>query len=131
MESHEEALRILKECHGDDLSHPLVSETLCQIGNVYYREINSLGAAASRTNNYTTFIEGGMLEVIGRAHEDRGSYKMAIAFFDEKLWFLESYEESPGNFEVAATTLNGQAMLSSRAGLLIEAIEYNEKALSL
>jgi tetratricopeptide (TPR) repeat protein len=72
-----------------------------------------------------------MLEVIRRAHEDWGPYKMAIAFFKEKLRFLESNEESPGNFEEAATTLNGQGMLSSQAGLLIEAIEYCEKALSI
>lgn len=131
MDNHEEALRILKECHGDDLSHPLVSETLCQIGSVYYRERNSYGASTSRTDNYTTFIEGGMLEVIGRAHEDRGAYKMAIAFFEEKLRFLESKGESQEDLEEAATTLNGLGMLSSRAGLLIEAIEYYEKALSI
>ena len=38
MESHEEAFRILKECHCEDLKFPLLSETLCQIGSVYYRE---------------------------------------------------------------------------------------------
>ena len=131
MESHEEALRILKECHGEDLKHPLVTETLCQIGSVYYRERNSHGTSASSPDGYTTFIEGGMLEVIGRAHEDRGSYKMAIAFFQEKLQFLDSKEKSRENLEDAASTLNGLGMLSSRAGLLVEAIDYYEKALSI
>ena len=131
MESHEEALRVLKECHGEDLKHHLVTETLCQIGSVYYRERNSHNTSASSPDGYTTFIEGGMLEVIGRAHEDRGSYKMAIAFFEEKLQLLESKEKSRENLEDAASTLNGLGMLSSRAGLLVEAIDYYEKALSI
>jgi tetratricopeptide (TPR) repeat protein len=131
MESHEEALRILKDCHGEDLKHPLVSETLCQIGSVYYRERNSLVTAKGKHDSYTTFIEGGMLEVIGKAHEDRGSYKMALAFFEEKLQFLDSKGEGRDNLEDAATTLNGLGMLSARAGLLVEAIDYYEKALSI
>ena len=44
----------------------------------------------SKKNDYSTFVEAGMLEVIGRAHEERGSYKMAIAFFEEKLQFLKN-----------------------------------------
>jgi len=131
MESHEEALRILKECHGEDLKHPLVTETLCQIGSVYYRERNSHTKATASPDGYTTFIEGGMLEVIGRAHEERGSYKMAIAFFEEKLRFLESKDTSRENLEDAASTLNGLGMLSARAGLLVEAIDFYERALSI
>lgn len=128
MESHEEALRILEHSHGEDLKNPLVSETLCLIGSVYYRERNAVGATNASNEDYTTFIEGGMLEVIGRAHEDRGSYKMAIAFFQEKLQWLESKEKNDEIMDDTATTLNGLGMLSARAGLFVEALDYYERA---
>ena len=72
------------------MKNPLVSQTLIQIGAVYYRERNSLATIQSKVDGYSTFIEGGMLEVIGRAHEERGSYRMALAFFEEKLQFFYS-----------------------------------------
>jgi tetratricopeptide (TPR) repeat protein len=129
MKSHREALHILKECHGEGIKDPLVSQTLCQIGSVYYRERNSLSTIKSKKDDYSTFIEAGMLEVIGRAHEDRGSYKMAIAFFEEKLQFVENRKnEQKEQKEELATTLNSLGMLSSRAGLYPEALEYYEKA---
>lgn len=131
MESHQEALRILKYCHGEDPKHPLVCDTLCQIGSVYYRERNSLSAIKNKKDGYTTFIEGGMLELIGRAHEDRGSYKMAISFFEEKLQFLEHNGERHNNIEEAVTTMNSLGMLSVRAGLFSDAIDYYDRALSL
>ena len=132
MDSHKEALNVLKECHGDDLQgNPLVSQTLCQIGAVYYRERNALSSIKSKTGDYTTFIEAGMLEIIGRAHEERGSYKMAIAFFEEKLQFLENAPESDVTRDEMATTLNSLGMLSSRAGLFMEAVDYYDRALSL
>jgi tetratricopeptide (TPR) repeat protein len=132
MESHKEALNVLKECHGEDLQgNPLVSQTLCQIGAVYYRERNALSSIKSKTGDYTTFIEAGMLEVIGRAHEERGSYKMAIAFFEEKLQFLEVAPEGEAARDELATTLNSLGMLSSRAGLFMEAVDYYERALTL
>jgi tetratricopeptide (TPR) repeat protein len=134
MKQHQKALRILKECVGDDLKHPLVSETLCSIGSVYYRERNSVPTGTGKTPDYSTFIEAGMLEVIGRAHEERGSFKMAISFFEEKLQFLknraESGDSSASPVEVA-TTLNSLGMLSSRAGLFAEAIEYYESAIAV
>jgi len=132
MESHQEALCILQSLHGEeDIKHPLISDTLCQIGAVYYRERNSLTAVKSPDDGYSTFIESGMLEMIGRAHEERGSYKMAISFFEEKLQFLENQAEAEDDLEDAATTLNSLGMLCTRAGLYSEAIEYYEKALSL
>ena len=60
-----------------------------------------------------------MLEVIGRAHEDRGSYRMAIAFFEEKLQFLNDAENSNDLADVAET-LNSLGMLSCRAGMYLE-----------
>ena len=132
MDSHKEALNVLKECHGEDVQgNPLVSQTLCQIGAVYYRERNALSSIKSKNGDYTTFIEAGMLEIIGRAHEERGSYKMAIAFFEEKLQFLENSPESELTQDELATTLNSLGMLSSRAGLFMEAVDYYERALAL
>ena len=132
MESHKEALRVLKECLGEDLQgNPLVSQTLCQIGAVYYRERNALSTIKSKKDDYSTFVEAGMLEVIGRAHEERGSYKMAIAFFEEKLQFLEIDTEQAASREDLATTLNSLGMLSSRAGLFMEALDYYERALAV
>jgi len=129
MEKHKEALRILKDCCGGNVKNPLVSETLIQIGAVYYKERNSLANIQSKQDDgYKTFIEGGMLEVIGRAHEDRGSYRMAIAFFEEKLQFL-NYGESTNDLEDVAETLNSLGMLSCRAGMYLEAIDYYDRAL--
>ncbi|CAJ1946229.1 unnamed protein product [Cylindrotheca closterium] len=129
MENYKEALRILKECCGEEVKNPLVSQTLIQIGAVYYRERNSLATIQSKVDGYSTFIEGGMLEVIGRAHEERGSYRMALAFFEEKLQFLNDNENS--DLEQVAETLNSLGMLSCRAGLFLEAIDYYDKALGI
>ncbi|CAB9507385.1 Clustered mitochondria protein homolog [Seminavis robusta] len=132
MEKHQEALRILKECHGEELRHPLVSQTLIHIGAVYYRERNSLSTVRAKSDDYSTFIEVGMLEVIGRAHEDRGSYKMAISFFEEKLQCLnQKRTEGKANLEEVATTLNSLGMLSCRAGIFMEAIDYYDRALEV
>jgi len=131
MDKHKEALRILKDCCGENVKNPLVSETLIQIGAVYYKERNSLANIQSKKNDgYKTFIEGGMLEVIGRAHEDRGSYRMAIAFFEEKLQFLNDGESS-NDLEDVAETLNSLGMLSCRAGMYLEAIDYYDRALGI
>ena len=50
MENHKEALRILEECCGENVKHPLVSQTLIQIGAVYYKERNSLATIGSPKN---------------------------------------------------------------------------------
>lgn len=129
MENHKEALRILKECCGEEVKNPLVSQTLIQIGAVYYKERNSLKTIQNR-DGYRTFIEAGMLEVIGRAHEERGSYRMAIAFFEEKLQCLDDDENSSDRAQVAET-LNSLGILSCRAGLYLEAIDYYDRALGI
>ena len=128
MKCHREALHILKQCNRKGLKDPLVTQTLCQIGSVYYRERNAPSSSVKQKEDYSTFIEAGMLEVIGRAHEDRGSYKMAIAFFEEKLQFME---DGSSNTEELIATLNSLGMLSSRAGVYTEALEYYERALKL
>ena len=110
---------------------------MIHIGAVYYRERNSLATVKKSENDYSTFIEVGMLEVIGRAHEDRGSYKMAISFFEEKLQCLNQKRkdhttpEGRANLEDVATTLNSLGMLSCRAGIFMEAIDYYDKALEV
>jgi tetratricopeptide (TPR) repeat protein len=109
----------------------LVSETLCQIGAVYYRERNSPATMTTKTGDYDTFIEAGMLDIIGRAHEDRGSFKMAISFFEEKLQFLKNRDEEAETPAEVSATLNSLAMLSTRVGLFSEAIEYYDSALSI
>jgi tetratricopeptide (TPR) repeat protein len=132
MESHQEALVILKELYGDDPRHPLVLDTLCEIGSVYYFMRNSFSANKSKKDGYRSpFIEDGMLEVIGRAHEERGSYKMAISFFQEKLHSLENHGKHDEALEEMATTLNSLGMLCTRAGLYVEAMDYYEQALKL
>ena len=131
MDKHKEALRILKECCGENVKNPLVSQTLIHIGGVYYKERNSLAnIQCKRNDGYSTFIEGGMLEFIGRAHEDRGSYRMAIAFFEEKLQFLNDAKNSEVQEDVAET-LNSLGMLSCRAGMYLEAIDYYDRALGI
>ena len=130
MENHKEALRIFKDCFGEDVKSPQVSQTLIQIGAVYYKARNSLATIQSKVDGYSTFIEGGMLEVIGRAHEERGSYKMALAFFREKLQFLDESEESD-DLDHVAETYNSLGMLSCRAGLYMEAIDYYDKAVHI
>jgi len=133
MENHKDALAILRKCFGEDVKNPLVSQTLIQIGAVYYKERNSLLTIQSKSDGYKTFIEGGMLEIIGRAHEERGSYRMAIAFFEEKLQFLDMREDSDDDHlvEQVAETLNSLGMLSCRAGLYLEAIDYYDRALEI
>jgi tetratricopeptide (TPR) repeat protein len=134
MQSHQEALRILYVVHDEDIKHPLITETLIAVGSVYYRERNSFSKTQGITEEqYTTFVETGMLETIGRAHEDRGSYKLAISFFEEKLQLMEHQGliQNEDELEEVATTLNSLGMLSSRAGFYVEAIDYYEKALKI
>ena len=54
---------------------------------------------------------------------------MALAFFEEKLQFLNDNEKS--DLEQVAETLNSLGMLSCRAGLFLEAIDYYDKALGI
>jgi tetratricopeptide (TPR) repeat protein len=131
MKCHKEALLVLKKCHREGLKDPSVSQTLCLIGSVYYRERNSFSGTQGK-KDYATFIEAGMLDAIGRAHEDLGSYKMAICFFEEKLHFLENRNiDSLNPEEEMAMTLNSLGMLNSRAGRYVEALSYYDRAFQL
>ena len=122
--NHQHALQILKDCVGEDLSHPLVAQTLICIGAVYYKERNSLETIRANSDGYSTFIDSGMLDVIARAHEQRGSYRMAIAFFEEKLQLLRSRDKNGMDKQDVAEALVRLGTLSREAGLYLEALDY-------
>jgi tetratricopeptide (TPR) repeat protein len=152
MESHQQALCILLECHEDDeidgnkniSPHPFVVEVLCHIGTVYYRErhqdCNSVIASTTTTSSsyrssekYMTHLDSTMFERIGRAFEARGLYQMAIYFLKEKSRYLES-----AKVEQTIDVLNESAAIYDRLGLLCcnvgsydTAMQYFERALGL
>ena len=130
LEKHLQALQILKVCFGEDLSHPGVAQTLIHIGEVYYRERNHLSTIRSNANDYRTFIATGMLDVIAQAHEDQGTYKMALSFLEEKLQVINSGETQVTQEEMVLT-LNNLGTLSCKAGVFLEAIGYYEQALRI
>jgi tetratricopeptide (TPR) repeat protein len=125
--NHQHALQILKDCIGEDLSHPLVAQTLICIGAVYYKERNSLETIRAKSDGYNTFIDSGMLDVIARAHEQRGSYRMAIAFFEEKLQLLRNRDKRGMNKQEVAEALARLGTLSREAGLYLEALDYYDE----
>jgi tetratricopeptide (TPR) repeat protein len=149
MESHEQALCILKECHDDDVKHPLINETLCHIGSVYYRQrymkvpASSNGTVATSSSTGASLrshpqdehskLDMQMLELIGRTFADRGAYQMAIVFIREKSEALEApdVEQTFEVLEESAATLYGLGILCSQAGLYDDAITYYERALSI
>ena len=125
--NHKHALQILKDCVGEDLGHPLVTQTLICIGAVYYKERNSLETIRANSDGYRTFIEAGMLDVIARAHEQRGSYRMAIAFFEEKLQLLRHEDKQGMDKQEVAEALSRLGSLSREAGLYLEALDYYDE----
>jgi tetratricopeptide (TPR) repeat protein len=131
MTNHQHALQILKHCVGEDLSHPLVAQTLICIGAVYYKERNSLATIRAKTDDYNTFIEAGMLDVIARAHEERGSYRMAIAFFEEKLQLLRNVEKGGMDQHEVVEALTRLGTLSRKAGVYLEALDYYKEAANI
>ena len=130
MEKHQQALQVLKGCFGENLRHPAVSQTLIHIGEVYYRERNSFDMIRSNVDDYGSFIESGMLDVIALAHEDRGSVKMALCFLEEKLQVMRDKKSSYTAVDLVAT-LYSLGKLSSKAGVYWEAISYYEQALGI
>jgi tetratricopeptide (TPR) repeat protein len=78
--------------------------------------------------DYSTFIEAGMLDVIASAHEERGYYRMAIAFFEEKLQLLRNAERGGMDQHEIVDTLTRLGTLSRKAGVYFEAFDYYEEA---
>ena len=130
MEKHQQALQVLQSCYGENLRHPAVSQTLILIGEVYYRERNSFNTIRSNADDYGTFIEAGMLDVISLAHEDHGSYKMALCFMEEKLQLVRDKKSPTSSVELVAT-LFSLCNLSTKAGIYWEAMSYYENALDI
>jgi tetratricopeptide (TPR) repeat protein len=130
MEKHQQALQVLKACVGENLSHPAVCETLIHIGEVYYRERNSLSTIRNNADDYKRFIETGMLDIIARAHEGRGSYKIALGFLEEKLQLIKN-EKSDFPKDQLARLLYNVGTLSCKSGVFLEAIDYYEQALDI
>ena len=152
MESHQQALCILQECHDDDESygkkhcsaHPFVTEVLCHIGNVYYRErhqdsnsvapsIATASSASRSSEKYMTHLDKTMFERLGRAYEDRGLYNMAMYFLKEKTHYLESarVEQTVDVLNESTGLYNRLGLLSCSIGSYDVALQYFERALSL
>ena len=130
MEKHQQALQVLKGSFGENLRHPAVSQTLIHIGEVYYRERNSFDMIRSNADDYGSFIESGMLDIIALAHEDRGSVKMALCFLEEKLQVMRDKKSTCTAVDLVAT-LYSLGKLSTKAGVFWEAIGYYEQALGM
>jgi tetratricopeptide (TPR) repeat protein len=130
MEKHQQALKVLKAGIGEDLKHPAVAQTLISIGEVYYRERNSLDTIRNSADDYKRFIETGMIDVIAQAHENRGSYKKALGFLEEKLQLINK-DGTDFPEDRMAGILYSLGTLSCKSGAYFEAIDYYEKALDL
>jgi tetratricopeptide (TPR) repeat protein len=130
MEKHQQALQVLQSCYGENLRHPAVSQTLILIGEVYYRERNSFNTIRSNADDYGNFIQAGMLDIISLAHEDHGSFKMALCFMEEKLQVVRD-KKSPNSSVELVATLYSLGNLSTKAGIYWEAMSYYENALDM
>jgi len=129
---HTQALEIQQACLGDNEHNPDVSRTLVNIGNVYYKERNSLSSIKSGVFNalYDDVIESGMLCRIAFAHDERGEYVRAIHFYDEHVELLKSRGENrhiPG----IINALNCLGSLNKKIGRYVEALDYHSKALNM
>lgn len=129
---HTQALEIQQACLGDNEHNPDVSRTLVNIGNVYYKERNSLSSIKSGVYNalYDDVIESGMLCRIAFAHDERGEYVRAIHFYDEHVELLKSRGENrhiPG----IINALNCLGSLNKKIGRYVEALDYHSKALNM
>jgi len=69
-----------------------------------------------------------MLDIIARAHEECGSYKMAIAFYEEKLQLITNQGEIEPQ-KNTVNTLKNLGALSLRTGCYLEALDYHDQAL--
>jgi len=131
MEKHQQALKVLKACVGEDPNHPAVSQTLIFIGEVYYQERNSLDTIISNSgkDDYTSFLQTGMIDIIAHAHDSRGNYKKALGFLEEKLQLISSVKDFPQDH--LASILNSLGTLSCKSGVFMEAIDYYQQALDI
>lgn len=90
MDYLQEALKIQKMNLGPNETNPDVSQTMVNMGSVYYKERNSLQKNRNSNDGYSNFIESGMLGKIAFAHSERGEYMMAMNFYGEELEILKA-----------------------------------------
>jgi len=129
---HTEALQIQQACLGENEHNPDVSQTLVNLGDVYYKERNSLKKIKSNGNNaeYDNVIDSGMLCRIAFAHDERGEYVRAMHFYDEHVELLKSKGDNkyiPG----IINALNCLGSLNKKTGRYVEALDYHTKALHM
>jgi tetratricopeptide (TPR) repeat protein len=74
-----------------------------------------------------------MFEMIGNAYEERGSYNMAIYFFKEKAYYLESSkaEQTIDVLNESSNIYNRLGTICCYGGYYDTAIQYYERALSI
>ena len=125
MDHFQEALRIQRSHLAPNEHNPDVSQTLVNIGSVYYKERNSFQKIRSK-DTYTSFIESGMLSKIAFAHAERGEYIMAMQFYEEVLQLLKNKGERCYSYGIAKT-LNCLGSLSLKCGRYAVAIEYHQQ----
>jgi len=130
MDYLQEALRIQRIYLAPNEINPDVSQTLVNIGSVYYKERNTFNNGRTSKDNYKSFIESGMLGKIAFAHSERGEYTMSTNFYEELLQLLKSRGESCSQHGIAAI-FNCLGTLSVKLGRYVEAMSYHEQALQI
>ncbi len=133
MDYLQEALRIQRIHLAPNEINPDVSQTLVNIGSVYYKERNSFNKIRDNLNkddNYKSFIESGMLGKIAFAHSERGEFVLATHFYEELLQLLRNRGEARSQHGIVAT-LNHLGTLSIKLGRYVEARSYYDQALEI
>ena len=105
MDCHQRALAIQRAHLSENEHNPDVSQTLVEIGALYYEERNSLTKIRSRKDTYTNFIKSGMLGMIAFAHGERGEYKITMKFYEENLQLMRNNGDN-NSFSNIVSTLN-------------------------
>jgi len=129
MDYLQHALRIQQVHLAPNEHNPDVSQTLVNIGAVYYKERNSFSKSRKKEDTYKQFIEKGTLGKIAFAHGERGEYIMAMHFYAEVLQLLRHRGEDrslPG----IVMTLNCLGNLSAKTGRYVVAKDYHNEALN-
>ncbi len=125
-----EALSIQKLHLGPNEINPDVSETLVNMGAIYYKERNSFKKIRAKKDSYQNFIESGMLGKIAFAHSERGEYIMAMNFYDEVLELLKNKDDGRCTNRIVAT-LKSLGSLNVKAGRFTVANDHYRQALDL
>jgi len=129
MDYLQQALRIQQVHLAPNEHNPDVSQTLVNIGKVYYKERNSFKKIRIKEDTYKSFIESGMLGKIAFAHGERGEYIMAMKFYEEQLQLLRNRGETrslPG----ITLLLNCLGSLSTKTGRYVVAMDFHTQALN-